>query len=123
MPLPRIALSVMCVSTGKAGMILGALAGGLSPNTGCLGSSAQMTLLGQSSACAWLAGLHQHRPFFSFHIGLDFFLEYNCFIMLCQFLLYNEVNQLYVYIYPISLELLFHPTPNPTPLGHHRALN
>ena len=49
------ALSVMCVSTGEAGMILGALGKGLSPNTGgdrcvagCLGSSAQMALLGQS---------------------------------------------------------------------------
>lgn len=30
-------------------MILGALTGGLSPNTGCLDSSAQMALLGQSS--------------------------------------------------------------------------
>lgn len=40
----------MCVSTGEAGMILGALAGGLSANTGCLGSSAQMALLGHSSA-------------------------------------------------------------------------
>ena len=27
-------------------------------------------------------------------------LEYNCFTMLCQFLLYNKVNQLHVYIYP-----------------------
>ena len=27
-------------------------------------------------------------------------LEYNCFTMVCQFLLYNKVNQLY--IYPIS---------------------
>ena len=27
-------------------------------------------------------------------------LEYNCFIVLCQFLLYNKVNQLYIYIYP-----------------------
>ena len=31
-------------------------------------------------------------------------LEYNCFKMLCQFLLYNEVNQLYVYIYSVPLE-------------------
>ena len=30
-------------------------------------------------------------------------LEYNCFTMVCQFLLYNKVNQLYVYIY-----ILFH---------------
>ena len=30
-------------------------------------------------------------------------LEYNCFTMVCQFLLYNKVNQLYIYIYiPIS---------------------
>ena len=49
-------------------------------------------------------------------------LVYNCFTMLCEFLLYNEVNQLYVYIYP-------HPPPlgpfsysaHPTPLGHHRT--
>ena len=27
-------------------------------------------------------------------------LEYNCFTMVCQFLLYNTVNQLYIYIYP-----------------------
>ena len=35
-------------------------------------------------------------------------LEYKCFPMLCQFLLYNKVNQLYVYIYlhiPILLSL------------------
>ena len=30
-----------------------------------------------------------------------FLLEYNCFTMLCQFLLYNNVNQLHVYIYPL----------------------
>ena len=28
----------------------------------------------------------------------------NCFTILCQFLLYNKVNQLYVYIYPLPLE-------------------
>ena len=32
-------------------------------------------------------------------------MEYNCFAMLCLFLLYNEVNQLYVYIYPFPLGL------------------
>ena len=32
-----------------------------------------------------------------------FLLEYNCFIMLCYFLLYNNINQLYVYIYPLAL--------------------
>ena len=30
-------------------------------------------------------------------------LEYNCFTMACQFLLYNKVNQLYIYRCPISL--------------------
>ena len=44
-------------------------------------------------------------PRVQIHIVLFFLtslLEYNCFIMLCQFLLYSKVNQLYVYIYPIS---------------------
>ena len=40
--------------------------------------------------------------------------------MLCQFLLYNEASQPYVYIYPLSLEP---PSPFPllTSLGHHRS--
>ena len=38
-------------------------------------------------------------------------LEYNCFTMLCQFLLYNKVKQLYVYIYP------YIPSPSPS-LSH-----
>ena len=36
--------------------------------------------------------------------------------MLCQFLLYSEVNQLYVYIYPLFFGF-------PSHLGHHRALS
>ena len=40
--------------------------------------------------------LHQGSPNFFF----TSLLEYNCFTMLCYFLLYNKVNQLYVYIYP-----------------------
>ena len=44
-----------------------------------------------------------------------FLLEYNCFTMLCQFLLYNEVNQLYVYIYLHIRSLLDLP---PTPPSH-----
>ena len=54
--------------------------------------------------------------------------------MLCQFLLYNEVDQLYVcvcvcvyiyiYIYPFPLESSSHyPPPHPTHLGHQRAPN
>ena len=30
-------------------------------------------------------------------------LEYNCFTILCQFLCYSKMNQLYVYIYPLPL--------------------
>ena len=38
-------------------------------------------------------------------------LEYNCFTMLCYFLLYNKVSQLYIYIYPhISSHLRLPPT-------------
>ena len=47
-------------------------------------------------------------------------LEYNCFTMVCQFLLYNKVNQLYICIYPPISSLLrllpSHP-PYPTPLS------
>ena len=43
---------------------------------------------------------------YSITLNLSFFckifltslLEYNCFTMVCQFLLYNKVNQLYIYI-------------------------
>ena len=42
-------------------------------------------------------------------------LEYNCFTMLCQFLLYNKVNQLYVYIYPHIPSLLRLPPTLPIP--------
>ena len=45
-----------------------------------------------------------------------FLLEYRCFTILCQFLLYNKVNQLYVYIYPFFLGF-------PSHLGHHRVLS
>ena len=59
-----------------------------------------------------------------YFIFLTSLLEYNCFTMLCQLLLYNKVNQLYVYIHPHISSLLrlppSHP-PYPTPLGGHRA--
>ena len=45
--------------------------------------------------------------------------------MLCQFLLYNKVNQLYVYIYPHILSLLSLPATLPIPslqvITKHRA--
>ena len=53
-----------------------------------------------------------------------FLLGYNCFTMLCSFLLYNKVNQLYEYVYPLPLE--HHPPPPPPlpiPLVHHKALS
>ena len=45
-----------------------------------------------------------------------FLLAYSCFILLRQFLLYSKVNQLHIYIYPLSFGF-------PSHLGHHRALN
>lgn len=40
-----------------------------------------------------------------------FLLGYNCFTMGCQFLLYNNVNQLYLYIQPFLLEPpSYHPS-------------
>ena len=44
--------------------------------------------------------------------------------MVCQFLPYNKVNHLYIYIYPhISSLLRLHTShpPYPTPLGGHKA--
>ena len=48
--------------------------------------------------------------YFFFHF---FLLEYSCFTMLCQFLLYSKVNQLYVYMYPLFFRF-------PSHLGHHQ---
>ena len=54
--------------------------------------------------------------FFSIFIFKLFLrLLYNCFAMLCEFLLCSEVTHLYTYEPP------FHPLPPPTPLGHPRA--
>ena len=56
-------------------------------------------------------------------IFLTSLLEYNCFTMVCQFLLYNKVNQLYIYIYPHISYLLRLPPSHPlytTPLGGHK---
>ena len=50
-----------------------------------------------------------------FKFFLTSLLEYNCFTMLCQFLLYNKVNQLYVYIYPHISSLLCLPPTLPIP--------
>ena len=51
-----------------------------------------------------------------------FLLEYNCFTMLCQFLLYNKVSQLCVCIYPLPLELpSAHPIPPLWVITEHQA--
>ena len=62
--------------------------------------------------------LHIVLFFLIFHCSFFKILEYNCFAMLCYFLLNNIVNQPYVYIYPLPLK---HPSQSPfPPLGHHR---
>ena len=44
-----------------------------------------------------------------------FLLEQNCFMLLCQSLLYNIVNQPYVYICHLPLDAPSQPTPLSTP--------
>ena len=52
-----------------------------------------------SLACP--SGFTQSNVLLNFYLFFFFFLvEYNCFTMLCSFLLYNNVNQLNVHIYP-----------------------
>ena len=58
-------------------------------------------------------------------VFLTSLLECNCFTIVCQFLLYNKVNQLYIYIYPHISSLLRLPPIVPTPpfqvVSKHRA--
>ena len=59
----------------------------------------------------------QELLFIYLFIGFVFvLLEYSCFSLLCHFLLYSKVNQLYVYIYPLFFGF-------PSHLDHHRALS
>ena len=51
-----------------------------------------------------------------YHTISDFLLGYNCFTLLCQFLMYNKVNHLYVYIYSFPLGMLSHSPIPPTQL-------
>ena len=57
----------------------------------------------------------QKKPFLNL-VYYIFLLEQSCFTILCQFLLYSKVNQLYVYIYPLFFGF-------PSHLGHHTALS
>ena len=63
--------------------------GCLSTGKGCSGGALASQRKGKQ-------GLRRQCSSFFF-----FLLEYNCFTMLHQFLLYNKVNKLYVYIYPL----------------------
>ena len=62
---------------------------------------------------------------FFFFPFLTSLLEYNCFTMVCQFLLYNKVNQQYIHIYPYIPSLLHLPPTLPIPplqvVTKHRA--
>ena len=42
-------------------------------------------------------------------------MAYSCYIILCHFLLYSQVNQLYVHLYSLIWGF-------PSHLGHHTAL-
>ena len=53
--------------------------------------------------------------FLFIYIFLTSLLEYSCFTMVCQFLLYNKVNQLCIYIYPHIPCLLHLPPTLPIP--------
>ena len=49
-------------------------------------------------------------------------LEYNCFTVLCQFLLYNKMSQLYAYVYPHNLPIMCLPVIPPLQVvAKHRA--
>ena len=58
-----------------------------------------------------------HLGYYRIYFFNTSLLEYNCFTVLCQFLLYNKVNQPYAYIYPhIPALLSLPPTPPIPPL-------
>ena len=50
-------------------------------------------------------------PPFTLFFFFTSLLEYNCFTVVCQFLLYNKVNQLYIYIY-LHISSLLHLPPS-----------
>ena len=54
------------------------------------------------------------------HIFLTSLLEYNCFTVVCYFLLYNKVNQLYIYPHISSLPPIL-PIPPLYVVTEHRA--
>ena len=73
-------------------------------------------MLGSLPAVVACGYAHFQAFFFFSVIFKKFLLEYSCFTISCQFLLCSEVNELYVYIYPLLFGF-------PSHLGHHRALS
>ena len=62
--------------------------------------------------------------FLSFFFFLTSSLEYHCSTMVCQLMLYNKANQLYIYICPRISSLLCLPPshpPYPSTLAGHKA--
>ena len=68
----------------------------------------------QSRDQTCISGIAAKIPFFFLILLKD-----NCFTEFCYFLSNPNMNQPYIYICPLSLELPSHPPPHPTPLGHH----
>ena len=60
-------------------------------------------------------GNQQARKELTLHFFLTCLLDYNCFTMVCQFLLYNKVNRPYKYKYPHISSLLHLPATLPIP--------
>ena len=48
------------------------------------------------------------QKIYSFMFFLTSLLEYNCFTMVCQFLLYNKVNQLYIYSFMFYIQVIIY---------------
>ena len=95
---------------------------GSSADTGVTQTHAESFLrkevLVQRVCLFWRENRHQIRvsvsPFISYFF-LTSSLEYSCFTMVCQFLLYNKVNLLYIYLYPHIPSLLSLPPTLPFP--------
>ena len=58
---------------------------------------ASQKFLQQECCSPWVLALLRRSYAYSFF--LSFLLEYNCFTIMCSFLLYNKVNQLFVVSY------------------------
>ena len=66
-------------------------------------------VMGRETWCAAVHGVTKSQIQQSMHAR-------SCFSMLCEFLLYSRVNQLYAYIHPLCFGF-------PSHLGHHKVLS